>query len=56
MKEQVFIVVICVVGILMISYGLYKDDNFVFFCGVAFVVGGYLLIRRKLKEAMANKS
>ena len=56
MKEKIFVVVICVVGILMLSYGLYKHDNFVFFCGLVFVVGGYLLIRKKLKEAMANKS
>ena len=56
MKEKALIVVLCVVGMLMISYGLHKNDNFVFLCGLVFTVGGYLLIRRKLKEAMGNKS
>ena len=56
MREKAFIVCVCVFGILAVSYGMIKENNGVFILGLLFVIGGYLLIRRKLKEAIGKKS
>ena len=37
------------IGIVAVSYGMLKDNNLVFIIGLLFVIGGYLLIRRKIK-------
>ena len=50
MREKAFIVCLCVFGVLAVSYGLIKENNAAFILGLLFVIGGYLLIRRKLKE------
>ncbi len=51
MREKTLIVLLCVIGILAVSYGMIKDNNVIFIIGVLFVIGGYLLIRRRLKES-----
>jgi hypothetical protein len=56
MKEKSFIILVCVIGILAASYGMIKDNNIIFVIGLLFVVGGYLLIRRKLKKSTQKKS
>ncbi len=56
MREKAFIVCLCVFGILAVSYGMIKDNNAVFIIGLLFVIGGYLLIRRKLKDSIKNRS
>jgi hypothetical protein len=56
MREKAFIVCLCVFGIFAISYGMIKDNNAVFVIGLLFVIGGYLLIRRKLKESIRKRS
>jgi LPXTG-motif cell wall-anchored protein len=33
-----------------------RDNNAVFVIGLLFVIGGYLLIRRKLKESIGKRS
>jgi LPXTG-motif cell wall-anchored protein len=43
-------------GVLAVSYGMIKENNAVFILGLLFVIGGYLLIRRKLKESLGKKS
>lgn len=54
-REKALIVCLCVVGILAISYGMMKENDVIFIIGLLFVVGGYLLIRRKLKDAIGKK-
>ena len=56
MKEKALIVCLCVFGLLAVGYGMFKENDMVFIVGVLFVIGGYLLIRRKLKESMKRKS
>lgn len=56
MKEKTLIVCLCVFGLLAISYGMFKENDMVFVIGVLFVIGGYLLIRRKLKESIRKRS
>ncbi|NNG06488.1 MAG: hypothetical protein HKM90_02045 [Desulfobacteraceae bacterium] len=56
MKEKSLIVCLCVFGLLAISYGMFKENDMVFVIGVLFVIGGYLLIRRKLKESIKKRS
>ena len=48
MKEKPVILFMCAVGILGLSYGMYRDNDVVFIGGLLFVIAGYLLIRRKL--------
>jgi hypothetical protein len=56
MREKAFIVCLCVFGILAVAYGMIKDNDAVFIMGLIFVIGGYLLIRRKLKESIKRRS
>ena len=49
------IVIILLVGILAILYGMMNKNNVIFIIGVLFVVAGYLLIRRKLKETIRGR-
>ena len=56
MKEKTLIVCLCVFGLLAISYGMFKENDMVFVIGVLFVIGSYLLIRRKLKESIKKRS
>jgi len=51
MKEKFITVLICVFGISAICYGMLRDNNLIFIIGILFIIGGYLLIRRKLKSS-----
>jgi LPXTG-motif cell wall-anchored protein len=41
-------------GVVGISYGMRKDNNLVFIAGLLFLIGGYLLVRKKLKQHIRN--
>ena len=56
MKEKALIVCLCVFGLLAVSYGMFKENDVVFIVGVLLVIGGYLLIRKKLKESIRKRS
>jgi hypothetical protein len=56
MREKAVITLLCVMGILAVSYGMIKDNDVVFVIGLVFIVGGYLLIRRKLKQSVRKRS
>ena len=56
MKEKTLIVCLCVFGLLAVSYGMFRENDTVFVIGVLFVIGGYLLIRKKLKESIRKRS
>ena len=56
MKEKVITVLICSFGISAISYGMLRDNNLIFIIGILFIIGGYLLIRSKLKASTKDNS
>jgi hypothetical protein len=56
MNEKIVSVILCVFGLSAVSYGMIKENHLVFIIGLPFVIGGYLLIRRKLKASIRNKS
>jgi len=42
------------IGVVAVSYGMLKDNTPIFIIGLLLVFGGYLLIRRKMKESIRN--
>jgi hypothetical protein len=56
MREKALITLLCVMGILAVSYGMIKDNDVIFVIGLVFIVGTYLLMRRKLKESVQKRS
>jgi LPXTG-motif cell wall-anchored protein len=48
--NKTLIPLISAIGIVAVSYGMLNDNNLIFIIGVVFVIGGYLLIRRRIKE------
>lgn len=50
------IILICVIGIVGVGYGMANDNNLIFIIGLVFVIAGYLLIRRKIKESMRSNA
>ena len=51
-RNRIFIVALCLIGVILVGYGMILDSNGVFVLGIICVVAGYLLIRRKLKESL----
>ena len=54
-NEKILIILICVFGILAVGYGMATENDPVFVVGILLVIGGYLLIRRKLKASGGKK-
>ncbi len=48
-SEKTIAITICILGVSGVAYGMSRDHNVVFVMGLLFIVGGYLMIRRKLK-------
>ena len=55
MKEKVLIILLCVFGLIAVFYGMTKENNGVFILGLIFIIGGYLLIRKRLKQSIQEK-
>jgi hypothetical protein len=55
LQEKIFTASLCVIGVSAIVYGMTKKNNPVFLIGLLFVIAGYLLIRKKLKESFLKK-
>ena len=55
MSEKVLTVIICAIGILAVAYGMIRPNHVAFVIGLVFVIGGYLRIRKKLKESLQKK-
>jgi|GEM_PF-1463173 inner membrane protein involved in colicin E2 resistance len=49
------ILAVCLFGILGVGYGMMNKDHLVFIAGLVFVVAGYLMIRKELKEYIRKK-
>jgi hypothetical protein len=55
LKEKIIMTALCVIGISAIIYGMIKKNNTIFLAGIAFVIAGYLMIRKKLKESIQKE-
>jgi len=53
--EKGLIVLTCIFGISGVAYGMAGKNDSVFIVGLFFIIGGYLLIRRKLKDRVQDK-
>ena len=53
--EKAVIATACVLGISGVAYGMAEKNDPVFIVGLLFVIAGYLLIRRKLKDRVQDK-
>ncbi len=56
MKEKVITVLFSIFGVAAVFYGMLSDNHVIFIIGILFIIGGYLLIRRKLKASNRDKS
>jgi LPXTG-motif cell wall-anchored protein len=56
MREKAIIICLCAFGVMAVSYGLIQENNAIFIIGLLFIIGGYLLIRRRLKESIKRRS
>ena len=56
LEKKTLIIAICMIGILAVSYGMLNDNNLIFIIGVLFIIGGYLLIRRRIKESIRENA
>ena len=54
LHNKTLISLICMIGVVAVSYGMLKDNTLIFIIGLFFVFAGYLLIRRKIKEPIRN--
>ena len=54
--KRILLVALCLLGILSVGSGLLRDSDGVFIFGIICVIGGNLLIRRKLKESLREKT
>jgi hypothetical protein len=55
MKEKGLILSVCLLGILGVCYGMVNKNHPIFIAGLVAVVGGYLMIRKKLKAHIEEK-
>jgi LPXTG-motif cell wall-anchored protein len=55
-RQKALILIICAIGIVAVSYGMAKGNNAVFIVGIVFVIGGYLIIRKRIKEHIRERS
>jgi len=54
-KEKILSIVLCVMGILGVAYGMSNENDPIFITGLLFIIGGYLLIRRRLSDRSKSK-
>jgi uncharacterized membrane protein YfcA len=55
MKEKILILIVCLFGILGVSYGMVNKDHLVFVVGLVLVAAGYLMFRKRLKAYIREK-
>lgn len=54
-KKKILTVCLCVLGVSAVVYGMSQGNHPVFIIGLILVITGYLLIRKKLKDASKNR-
>ena len=55
MKEKFLTTILCILGIGLTYYGMTEVNHWAFVSGIILVIGGYLLIRKKLKEFISER-
>lgn len=53
-RSKPVVALLCSIGALMVSYGMLAKNNLVFIIGLVCIVGGYLLVRQRLKKYIRN--
>jgi len=56
LKEKILVAAGCVVGIILVAYGMIQGNNVVFLLGIGVVIASYLAIRKKLRAALREKN
>ena len=54
-KEKVLLILACAAGLSAVFYGMAKDNDVVFIIGLLFVIGAYLVIRKRLKASLGGR-
>lgn len=54
-KEKILSVVLCIIGVLSVAFGMSKENDPIFIIGLLFIIGGYLIIRRRLSGRSRSK-
>jgi hypothetical protein len=55
MAKKIITSSLCILGVSAVAYGMTKKNNPIFLIGIAFVIAGYLMIRKNLKESIIKK-
>ena len=50
MNEKGLIILLCILGFAGVFYGMVGDNNGIFVAGILCMIGGYLMIRKRLKK------
>ena len=56
LKNKNLVVIIGIIDVVAVSYGMLTDNNLIFIIGLVLVCGCYLLMRRRIKESIRNKT
>jgi len=56
LNDKVLTTVLCVIGVLAVAYSMIRPNHILFIIGLVFVIGGYLRIRKKMKESIQKKN
>ena len=54
--EKALMIFLCGGGLLAVAWGMYRGNNTLFILGLLSVIGGYFLVRRKIKEAAQDRT
>ena len=56
LKKKSLIALTSAIVVILVSCGIRYSSNVIFIIGLLFVIAGYLMIRRKLKESIKDNS
>jgi hypothetical protein len=55
LQQKIITIFVCTIGISTVAYGMIEKNNSVFLIGIAFIIAGYLMIRKKLRESLSKE-
>jgi hypothetical protein len=53
--EKPVIILLFIFGALFLGFGIWTEGDLFFIIGLVCIIGGYLLVRRKLKQYLSKK-
>lgn len=56
MMEKIVTILLFAFGVLFLGFGMWREGNLFFIIGLVCIIGGYLLVRRNLKEYIRKKN